>query len=348
MLADPQLRAHADFLSVATYDWVHSMLADGAFTAEVQAYLAACEPEINRVDLQAWLSDDGWGFPFYRRSKSKQLCRIFDYRRQSDRDPDRLKANCSEMLGLASLLRHYLDLHEPRRANLADKRASWLAICQALDLILAMKRSGDVSAADQLQEILAKHLGLFQKAYGTDPVKPKHHWMLDIPQQFKAHGQVLDCFIIERQHLMVKAIADHVDNTSNFERSVMSGVLTSVFGDLPEHGRDERLGDSLQGRSQLLPGFPSVRVANKVAVFGYVFAIDDIVARDGSLGVIAACLQEGPLLFVAVDTLVPTVRVTARHSAHKLSGDRELWPASAVHPCNGWYRLVDGSLVVIT
>ena len=40
---------------------------------------------------------------------------------------------------------------------------------------------------------------------------------------------VLDTFVIERSHLKVKAVADGVDNTNRYERSVLAGVLNVTF-----------------------------------------------------------------------------------------------------------------------
>ena len=52
--------------------------------------------------------------------------------------------------------------------------------------------------------------------------------MLDTPAQFLKDSVVLDAFVIERTHLAVKAIAEHVDNTRAFERSVLCGMLCSL------------------------------------------------------------------------------------------------------------------------
>ncbi len=35
--------------------------------------------------------------------------------------------------------------------------------------------------------------------------KPKHHWLLNVPAQIAKDNVVLDAFVIERQHVLVKA-----------------------------------------------------------------------------------------------------------------------------------------------
>lgn len=67
----------------------------------------------------------------------------------------------------------------------------------------------------QLQSALAKHLELFKLAHGVSAVKPKHHWQLDMARQLPRDGVVLDCFIVERIHLQVKAIGDKVAEVAN-------------------------------------------------------------------------------------------------------------------------------------
>ena len=85
---------------------------------------------------------------------------------------------------------------------------------------------------------------LHQIAYGSVCIKPKHHWMMDIPAQLVRDQCVIDAFIIERTHLVVKGIADNVRNTSCFEQSVLSGVTTRAF----ENAAVAKAGDGLVGR----------------------------------------------------------------------------------------------------
>lgn len=44
-----------------------------------------------------------------------------------------------------------------------------------------------------------------QACYGTRWIRPKHHWFLHIPEQIEANNMVVDCFVVERQHLHVRA-----------------------------------------------------------------------------------------------------------------------------------------------
>ena len=161
LAANTRLRGHVDLIGVMTYDWVHNCLQDGVFNAECMAFLKACEPlGITRGAIQAFLADEGWVFPTCSKGKAKQLHRVFDTHRQSDKDPDKVKASCSEMLGLYGLLRYFFELHVGDNAAVRVEFRSFLAACKVLDLVLIAKRcTADFAVvAAQLEIATAEHL----------------------------------------------------------------------------------------------------------------------------------------------------------------------------------------------
>ena len=184
---------------------------------------------------------------------------------------------------------------------------------------------------------------LHQIAYGSVYIKPKHHWMMDIPAQLVRDQCVLDAFKIERTHLLVKGIADHVRNTSCFERSVLAGVTTKAF----EHAAVAEAGDGLVGRCAPLPGFPDVHVADKLSVFNIEMSVDDIIIRGRDAGVVVACALEGGRLLMVVDVLVQTGIRSSHTAVFQLAGQQDAWSAFDVRHCLGWYCQPDGSFVVI-
>jgi hypothetical protein len=163
LAANTTLRGHVDLIGVMTYDWVHNCLQDGVFNAECMAFLKACEPlGITREGIQAFLADEGWVFPSCSKNKARQLHRVFDTHRQSDKEPDKVKASCSEMLGLYGLLRYFFELYVGDHAAVRVEFRSFLAACRVLDLVLMAKRCiADVAAvAAQLQNATEEHLRL--------------------------------------------------------------------------------------------------------------------------------------------------------------------------------------------
>jgi hypothetical protein len=163
LVANTRLRGHVDIIGVMTYDWVHNCLQDGVFNQECRAFLKACGPlGVTREGIQAFLADEGWVFPACNRSKAKQFHRVFDAHRQSDKEPDKVKAGCSEMLGLYGLLRYFFELYVGDNAAVRVQYRSFLAVCRVLDLVLMAKRCiADFAAvAAQLQIATEEHLQL--------------------------------------------------------------------------------------------------------------------------------------------------------------------------------------------
>jgi hypothetical protein len=346
LLADHRLRPHVDPIGVMTYDWVHNMLQDGVFSAEAGAFLKACEPlGISRAHINAFLKDKAWMFPGFMKCKAKQLHRVFDSHRQSAQDPDKVKCSCSELLGLYGLLRHFFETQVGDREEVRAEYKSFLAACSVLDLIIMAKRcTADVlEVATQLDFAAPEHLRLHIIAYGTQYVKPKHHWTLDVPAQIRRDGLVLDAFIIERTHLLVKGIAEHVRNTSTFEASVMSGVMTAAF----KVAGVASLGDSLLGKVANLPGHPHIQVADKMAIHNFEVAYGDVILRGDSAGIIVACALENEQLMVVVDLMVQCSKVSDHTRAFQRVGSTDVWHASEVSHCIAWYTNPDGSVVVI-
>jgi hypothetical protein len=186
-------------------------------------------------------------------------------------------------------------------------------------------------------------LRLHQIAYGSVYIKPKHHWMMDIPAQLVRDQCVIDAFIIERTHLVVKGIADNVRNTSCFEQSVLSGVTTKAF----ESAAVAEAGDGLLGRCAPLPGFPGVHVADKLSVFNTQVSVDDIILRGAAAGIVVACAQEGGQLLVVVDLLVQAGIRSSHTAVFQLAGKHDVWSVYDIGHCLGWYGQPDGSFVVI-
>ena len=258
-----------DWLRCATYDWVHNALQDGTLTEETIAFLKSAQTlGVTRAALFDFLKSDRWRFP-RSNQKAKGVYRAFSPYRSCSSDPDKLKCSASELISLYGLLRHFFETQVPDADVLADARASFEAACHTIDLILMAKRrqADPAEVAPQLKAALANHMRLHLAAHGQDHIKPKHHWQMDIPDQLIKDGVVLDTFIIERTHLLVKGIADKVDNTSSFERSVLAGIINVMCNRAEPASLNFGVGSALFGRMAQLPGDHEVVVADRLSVF---------------------------------------------------------------------------------
>ena len=230
IFADRELLSCCGIVSAVTYDWVHNLFQDGIFTTEGWLFLNAAG--IPSAEVQQYLKCDTWEYPYAFRQKSKQLHRVFDhFRSHSSDEASKLKASASELLGLYGLLRHLAETRIGDRPDISAQRASFDALCHLIDLIVRCKRGKTPpnQTSDNVQKATLRYMELHEAAYGTAFVKPKMHWQLDMSQQIARDGCILDAFIIERMHLTVKRVAETVQNTSCFERSVFSGVINHRF-----------------------------------------------------------------------------------------------------------------------
>ena len=341
-LSEP-LRMLFPLPDVINYDWVHSALQAGTFAAEVDAFLAATA--VPRADIHGFLANSEWQYPGCTRQKSKNLHHVFDsHRAKNSEEAGVVKASCSELLGLYGILRVFFELRFAGVEEFEKHLESLCEACSVLDMILALKRGLQPINSDtiaELQAAMGRHLQNHVGVYGDTHVLPKHHWMLDTPAQFLKDSVVLDAFVIERTHLAVKAIAEHVDNTRAFERSVLCGMLCCL------DGRDHEMSSyRLVGRTSVLPG-TFARVADRAVVYGMEFEVGDVILRGPAVGLLKACaLEAGELTFV-IQELRFTREFTSCCGSYEQSPGLALWPA--IESCHAltWRIRLDGTFFVV-
>ena len=124
---------------------------------------------------------------------------------------------------------------------------------------------------------------------------PKFHYARHVVDAIDAHGCVLDCFATERKHYHVKQIAEAMDNTKCFERTVMARVSLAHL---------ERLSSSWM-RDGLKHGVvtPELGVgwsASQVMQLGFfdIGAGDVFISNDSQLVMVHACLERRGTFFV--------------------------------------------------
>ncbi len=290
--------------------------------------------------------DPRWTFPFQGRAKSRKLHEVFSSYRNGDLPEDKkLKCMSSELLGLFGLLRHYVETRLADVAGIDAERSSFLAVCRCLDILLAAKRGTGApqNMADPLQAALASHLELHKAAYGDTWLRPKHHWMMDIPGQLRRDKVIVDTFVIERHHNQIKMLAEPIKNTLTFEESLLAGVLVVGQRSQPKQY------SGLQGRAVPLPGHAGVLVSDRLLFDGLVVATNDIVFNGATPGLVLACCSELGEVMVVVDPL-RLLRGLSAHSAvyeHRAGDLLEVWGARDLSPALGWYSADDGALTVL-
>jgi hypothetical protein len=213
------------------------------------------------------------------------------------------------------------------------------------DVLLAIKR-GLVPAgtgATQLETATRTFLELHKVCYGGRHLKPKHHWMLDLGPQVRRDRMILDAFVVERQHLLVKSVAEHIKNTSQFEVSLLSSLMNVQMKTV--RGLD--MSDQLVGRTSQLEEMPGVLVANKMAIHSFTVTVDEVVLRGHEAGVVLACAREGVELFCFVAPMVKVAQVTEQAVKFRRTTTLAVWRAVDVQHCIAWKEDPDGSVLVL-
>ena len=132
------------------------------------------------------------------------------------------RASASELLMVYPLVREFtMAIVEPTSALELECR-SVLCLFEVVDALLLAKRTGASPAvSSKMQAFLQAH----QAAYGTTHTKPKHHYGLHDCMRAQRGGLMLDCFVHERKHQVLKRAANPTKNTRAFESSVLSRAL---------------------------------------------------------------------------------------------------------------------------
>ena len=330
---------------VVNVDWVHTTLCDGAFSCDCHLFLQRSEVkvEIGFPHVGNFLND-GWAFPKQRRAQTEILRRVFnDFRHVYADNHDKLKATASELLCVYGLMRHWVLITFQNDDRMAQEVSSFNACCQVVDVLLLTKRGHFTLAAGarQLRAATTRFIDLHKACYGSENLKPKHHWLYDIASQWEnqhhVHECVPDAFLVEKEHLVAKPIAERVRNTSISEESVLAGTLHSQIESL------SRLGSKcvLMGNCLPMPGFPQASVADNLEIEGVGMSVDDIVFHNHTPGIILACAREGDDYFVIVSEFALHTRLSAHSGNYVLVGRRVLWDARRVTVALAWRRSVN-------
>ena len=135
------------------------------------------------------------------------------------------------MKSMYGIIRYWLDTQVPMVEELAMARRSFAAICSVADVLCHDMKSGTplASVATRLRSRLREYIELNGMAYpGAAPIKPKCHWLWDVAEQLESSNVEVNTNIIERRHLIFKAIAEPIKNVERFSESVLLDTMFSV------------------------------------------------------------------------------------------------------------------------
>mgnify|MGYP006251117275 CR=1 FL=1 len=121
---------------IVTVDWMHSLLQDGMLTVDAFLFLQAAGITYSR--LEHYLKAD-WIFPKSHHNNIKPYTIFNSMRARSHSEAGKLRCQASELLNVYGLIRHFVQTRVPDEPGLHVKRASFLAACSVVDIILEAK-----------------------------------------------------------------------------------------------------------------------------------------------------------------------------------------------------------------
>lgn len=281
VLSDPQLRAHFLPSSITTFDAMHCIFANGTASVEAFLFLRQCRTElgIRYADLKAFCGAT-WEFPENLRAKGRALPEVFSQGREQA-STDTFKAGATEVLMTMPLLCHFAERVVVPSGKLKAELRSLFAQGEVVSAVLGAKRARTYDAT-VLSAAVDKHLRLFVRAYGAEYVKPKHHYATHLGRQARRDGVILDAFTVERKHYAGKRAAEHVDNTRDFEASVLSRMHVAERRAL----QDADFRDCLE--SPTAPGF-GLTLSARATCMAMQYAVNDVVFVHGVAAFVCAC-----------------------------------------------------------
>ena len=321
LLADHGLRKYVGPATTFTMDWLHNFLCHGVASVEITALLNKCKSElgITYAQLDAFVKSD-WVWPSSQ--PAQKIVEIFSPSRDKG-SAEGFRGSGSEILMVFPLLRYFAIrvLMPTEKVNAACK--AFFKMCHVLDEFLKLKKGGGSNQV--VLGLMREHVDLHKAAYGTEWVKPKHHFAYHNVLGQQCEKAWLDCFVHERKHQVVKVAGTTIQNTRNYEASVLGRVLLEQWRQL----QGCNINDCLLGQDvvddRMSSFFNAVaRVAKSLQFGGLTINVGDLVLVRGWLSafLVHACvvLEGRRRLLLLVQRLARVCSANA-HSTYNKSDD---------------------------
>ena len=230
------------------FDPMHILLSQGLADREFEHLLPKLFAVGVRWDDLATYCKSGWRSGGLGMKKVSNIFSASKQRHFGSSGHFRLFA--SEHLALWPVFKHFLDTAvEPA---LGRELRRELRSFDGLACVIALVKDGKIGVgdADRLERAIRMHAEAFIAAYGDDgPIchKSKAHWLFHVPEQWRKAGFVIDCFVGERKHSLVKTCLAHIPAGNTFDTAALRRVYAANLSDM---SRPEVFTDGLDKKSK--------------------------------------------------------------------------------------------------
>lgn len=147
-------------------------------------------------------------------------------------EADALKAFAAETMGVAVVLRFFIEVVLSPRRLLEPYAACFLDLCEILDIVSL--HDSALQHLGKLRATIERHHERYIGLYGRDAAFPKFHYTMHLPEVMAEQGINLSAFVVERKHRHVKKLANHL--FANFEYTLArTAIRNSVRGPCTHH-----------------------------------------------------------------------------------------------------------------
>ena len=206
VLFDPCLRDIVKPVSQYMIDWMHGVFVKGVW--HTTFFLVILALQSCGIDSYAVMTEFlvAWSLPVGKLASKSHLLNLFlPKRKQSNKEAKTFKCTASDGLSLYGLVA--LCIQEKILPQLRSRSAqaacrAYLLLSNVIDL-LAASASGLISP-DDLDNAVDGFLALCKAAGWSNRMHSKFHWLLHFGQHLRQHLLLLNCWVHERRHKLVK------------------------------------------------------------------------------------------------------------------------------------------------
>ena len=191
------------------------------------------------------------------------------------------------MMAIVPPLAHLLQTSHAVRAELPCEVNSLCKLARVVQVTRHAKFGRDVT--EKLEEAVDEHGGVFVEAHTKKYVKYKLHVARKLARQAERDGFAMDAIVCERKHSLMKPAADPIDNTSEFEASLMARALVLHKATLQADFSDGLLASKSHPELARQLGAEEVYVGKDMRLDGTVMGSGDIVFIGSDLAAEITC-----------------------------------------------------------
>ena len=195
------------------FDWAHCYVCGGIADVEFGTFtksLHTLKRPTTYKELGRYLAP--WAFP----KAFGKLDHLFSEPAiKTNLAKGSFSCTASEFLTMTPVLARYVSkVCVPRGHDMAMVE-SMLAVLRVVEILQAVRRG--VIDAESLRTAIVGHVRLYIEAYGDDAVRPKHHYVMHLPDALLRFGTLIGTLTNERKHRMVKRFAGNRANLARWE-----------------------------------------------------------------------------------------------------------------------------------